>query len=193
MTRIESPEPRPLIAIVDDDLANANLLAMVLESDYDCFIATLGIEAIAMIRGVQPDLALLDIMLPDISGYGICVALQAEPVTSKIPVIFVTGLEESENEELGFVAGAVDYQGKPIKPGIMKVRIARILDNTMYIEFLEVMLSQKDLTLSVFRDSAKAMLSRSVDSVDELSPIKQVINPAACKNNRDSRIVLPPF
>jgi putative two-component system response regulator len=167
---MESSEPRPLIAIVDDDLASANLLAIVLATDYDCFIATSGIEAIAMIRSRQPDLVLLDIMLPDISGYETCVALQAEPATSKIPVIFITGLEESENEELGFVAGAVDYQSKPINPGILKVRIARILDNTMYIEFLEVMLSQKDLTLSVFRDSAKAMLNRSVDSVDDIEP-----------------------
>ena len=158
---MESSEVRPLIAIVDDDLASANLLAMVLEADYDSFIATSGIEAIAMVRDRQPDLVLLDIMLPDISGYETCVALQAEPATSKIPVIFVTGLEESENEELGFVAGAVDYQSKPINPGILKVRIARILDNTMYIEFLESMLSQKDLTLNMFRDSAKAMLKRS--------------------------------
>lgn len=159
---MESSEVRPLIAIVDDDLASANLLAMVLEADYDSFIATSGIEAIAMVRDRQPDLVLLDIMLPDISGYETCVALQAEPATSKIPVIFVTGLEASENEEFGFVAGAVDYQSKPINPGILKVRIARILDNTMYIEFLEGMLSQKDLTLSIFRDRAKAMLKRSI-------------------------------
>lgn len=159
---MESSEVRPLIAIVDDDLASANLLAMVLEADYDSFIATSGIEAIAMVRDRQPDLVLLDIMLPDISGYETCVALQAEPATAKIPVIFVTGLEASENEEFGFVAGAVDYQSKPINPGILKVRIARILDNTMYIEFLEGMLSQKDLTLSIFRDRAKAMLKRSI-------------------------------
>lgn len=158
---METAESRPLIAIVDDEVASAQLLSMHLQNEYDTCIATTGAEALIMISSRQPNVVLLDIMLPDISGYEVCITLKSQKETSKIPVIFVTGLEESENEELGFEAGAVDYLNKPIKPQIMKARLARILDNTMYIEFLENMVTQRELTIGALRKEAKEMLERT--------------------------------
>ena len=158
---METAESRQLLAIVDDEITSAQLLAMHLQEDYDTCIATTGTEALTMIKSRKPDLILLDIMLPDISGYEICLTLKSNKETTKIPVIFVTGLEETENEELGFEAGAADYLLKPINSQIMKVRIARILDNTMYIEFLENMMSQRELTIDSLRQNAKEMLERS--------------------------------
>jgi len=162
---MESAELRPLIAIVDDDLSSANILAAILEEDYETFIATTGAEALVMIKGLKPDLVLLDIMLPDIGGYKICAELKTQKETAKIPVIFVTGLEEGENGALGFAVGAVDYQSKPINADILKVRIARILDNAMYIEFLEGLVTQKELTIGVLSENAEKLLRRGSDKV----------------------------
>ena len=161
MINMRSAESRPLIAIVDDELENALLLSIVLKEDYETCIANTGKDALCMIKGRTPDLILLDIMIPDIDGYEICMKLKTDKQTAKIPIIFVTGLEDSENEELGFEMGAVDYLYKPINPAVMAVRIARILDNAMYIEFLENMAAQRDHTIKTLRKNAKVMLESS--------------------------------
>lgn len=154
-------ESRPLIAIVDDELTHAQLLAMALEEDYEICIANTGKEALSMIKTRKPDLILLDIMMPDIDGYEICLKMKTDKDTAKIPIIFVTGLEDNKNEELGFEMGAADYLSKPINPTVMNMRIARILDNCMYIEFLESMASQRDQTIETLQRNAKAMLESS--------------------------------
>ena len=156
-----SVEARPLVAIVEDDVKNALLLARVLMDDYETCIANTGKDALSMIKNRKPDLILLDIMIPDINGYEICLKLKTDKDTAKIPVIFVTGLENNKNEELGFAIGAADYLSKPINSAVMKMRIARILDSCMYVEFLEIMACQRDLTIETLRKDAKALLESS--------------------------------
>ena len=100
---------RQLICIVDDEKTNAELVRMMLEDEYDICIAHTGEEALSVIRTRQPDLVLLDIMLPDISGYEVCERLQEYEETSGIPVVFVTGLEDKYSEETGLELGAADF------------------------------------------------------------------------------------
>lgn len=128
---------RPLICIVDDELINAEMLRLMLATDYDTCVAHSGEEAIDMISSRKPDLVLLDIMLPDLSGYDVCEELRSNPETEKIPIIFVTGLEDKDSESAGLELGAVDYIVKPVVADIAKARIQRVLDTGMYIEFLE--------------------------------------------------------
>ncbi|MFT4632935.1 MAG: putative two-component system response regulator [Candidatus Pseudothioglobus sp.] len=161
MISMRSAESRPLVAIVDDELGNAQLLSMALAADYETCIANTGKDALCMIKSRTPDLILLDIMIPDIDGYEICIKLKTDKETAKIPIIFITGLEGSENEELGFEVGAADYLYKPINATVMTMRIARILDNAMYIEFLENMATQREHTIETLRKNAQATLKNS--------------------------------
>ncbi len=133
---------KPKICIVDDDVTNQTLMQMMLEDEYDVCIASSGEEALALAITDRPDLMLLDIMLPEVSGYEVCEQLGEQPETADIPVIFVTGLEDNHSEELGLEVGAADYLTKPVSAPVMKARIARVLETGLYIEYLERSLIQ---------------------------------------------------
>jgi len=128
---------KPLVCIVDDEISNAELLRLMLEDEYETCMAYNGKEAIKLVADRKPDIVLLDIMLPDLSGYEVCEELQRNPATADTPVIFVTGLEDKSSESTGFEVGAVDYVVKPVVACIVKARIQRVLQTDMYIEYLE--------------------------------------------------------
>lgn len=110
--------------IVEDSPENIDVLAGILKKDYRLKIATNGEKALRVIsRGEAPDLILLDIQMPGMDGYEVCRLLKQDPVTSKIPVIFVTALSSVKEEERGFAVGGVDYIIKPVSPPIVRKRI----------------------------------------------------------------------
>ncbi|MBF0181853.1 MAG: hybrid sensor histidine kinase/response regulator [Magnetococcales bacterium] len=113
---------RQKILLVDDDTANLKLLREILQNDYDLMFAKTGGVAISLAEK-QPDLILLDIMLPEVDGYEVCAQLKSNPVTQDIPVIFVTVRTSEEDETRGFVAGAVDYITKPVSGPIVLARV----------------------------------------------------------------------
>ncbi|EIE01097.1 HD domain-containing phosphohydrolase [Leptospira licerasiae] len=114
---------RPKILIVDDEAANLKVLKEILQEDYRLFFAKDGIKAIELSISEKPNLILLDVMMPGITGHETCKKLRSEPSTSRIPVIFVTAMAEEEDEADGFEAGAVDYITKPVSPAIVKARV----------------------------------------------------------------------
>jgi putative two-component system response regulator len=79
-------------------------------------------RALELARSEQPQLILLDVMMPGMTGYETCKLLKADPVTAAIPVIFVTALSDTDDEVVGFEAGAVDYITKPVSPPIVRAR-----------------------------------------------------------------------
>ena len=90
---------KPTILIVDDTPANLSLLSDVLKSDYRTKAAVNGEKALKLaFSGTPPDLILLDIMMPGMDGYEVCRRLKANPATRSIPVIFVTAMNEVEDE-----------------------------------------------------------------------------------------------
>lgn len=111
------------ILIVDDDSTNLLILKETLNDGYDLFFASEGKEAIESATNNIPDLILLDIMMPDITGYDVCKTLKLNAVTSHIPVIFISAMSEINDEALGFSIGAVDYIVKPIRPAIVQARV----------------------------------------------------------------------
>jgi putative two-component system response regulator len=117
------PYTRPLILAVDDEASNLALLRQILQDHYRLLFAKDGARALELARQEQPDLVLLDVMMPGMSGYETCAALKAHPATAMIPVIFVTALTETEDELEGFEAGAVDYITKPVSPPIVRARV----------------------------------------------------------------------
>jgi putative two-component system response regulator len=114
---------RPLILAVDDEASNLQLLRQILQDHYRLLFAKDGARARELARQERPDLVLLDVMMPGMSGYEVCAALKAHPVTAAIPVIFVTALTETDDELEGFEAGAVDYITKPVSPPIVRARV----------------------------------------------------------------------
>ena len=112
-----------LILIVDDDLINIEILNAVLEDEYDIIFATKGKQAIDLAKKYQPDLILLDVIMPEMDGYAVCEYLKADNKTSCIPVIFITGLSDMDAEIKGLQVGAIDYVAKPINPPIVQMRV----------------------------------------------------------------------
>ncbi|WP_020651874.1 response regulator [Massilia niastensis] len=117
------PNTRPLILAVDDEATNLQLLRQILQDHYRLLFAKDGARALELARQESPDLVLLDVMMPGMSGYEVCAALKANPATAAIPVIFVTALTEADDELEGFEAGAVDYITKPVSPPIVRARV----------------------------------------------------------------------
>ena len=114
---------KPTILIVDDTPANLTLLAGLLQPTYAVKAATRGDKALEIVVEQAPALILLDIEMPDMSGYEVCRRLKASPQTQGIPVIFLTSKVDPESEELGLATGAVDYITRPINPSILLSRV----------------------------------------------------------------------
>jgi putative two-component system response regulator len=128
---------KPTILVVDDTPDNIDLLCAVLEDDYRTKIAVNGERALKIANGEsKPDLILLDIMMPGMSGYEVCKALKANPDTRDIPVIFVTAMSEVVDEQLGLGLGAADYITKPISAPIVLARIKTQLSMKRVHDFL---------------------------------------------------------
>ncbi|WP_296942282.1 two-component system response regulator [uncultured Massilia sp.] len=113
----------PLILAVDDEASNLQLLRQILQDHYRLRFAKDGQRALALAREERPNLILLDVMMPGMSGYEVCAALKADPDLAAIPVIFVTALTDTDDELEGFEAGAVDYITKPVSPPIVRARV----------------------------------------------------------------------
>jgi len=114
---------RPKILIVDDVPSNIQVLSHILKDDYDIYFATGGAKALELVAARQPDLVLLDIMMPGMDGYEVCSEIKATPLTCDIPVIFVSARGEVEDETRGLEAGAIDFITKPISAPIVKARV----------------------------------------------------------------------
>lgn len=112
------------ILVVDDEPANLNLIRQILKADYDLTFAKSGADAIANALKHKPDLVLLDVMMPEMDGHEVCRQLKSDERTRMIPVIFCTAMTEEGDEATGFELGAVDYITKPVRPSVVKARVA---------------------------------------------------------------------
>ena len=119
-----APESQKLILIVDDTPTNIGVISGALKESYKTKIATNGEKALALASAEEkPDLILLDIVMPGMDGYEVCSRLKSDPATREIPVIFLTGQTNAEDETRGFAVGAVDYVHKPFSPSVVRARV----------------------------------------------------------------------
>jgi len=115
---------QPVILIVDDTPTNIDVLNNALRADYIVKAATSGKKALLIaFSDSPPDIILLDIMMPEMDGYEVCERLKNDPATQDIPVIFITAMNDTGDEELGLRLGAVDYITKPFSPALVKARV----------------------------------------------------------------------
>jgi len=115
---------RAHVLVVDDQADNLLILEDVLAEHYEVHPAMNGQEALDYLEaGGRADLILLDVMMPDVDGFEVCRRLKSSETTRSIPVIFLTGLDRPEDEELGFALGAEDFIHKPISPPVVLARV----------------------------------------------------------------------
>ncbi len=140
------------ILIVDDEPLNIDVLRGALQ-EHKIKVATNGEMALKVAFLPQPpDLILLDVNMPGMDGYEVCQRLKADPRTVNIPVIFVTGMNDIDDEVKGFRMGAVDYLIKPIRAEIVHARVQTYLTLHQQSKMLEQILNQCTSELAALRE-----------------------------------------
>ncbi|MBB1126377.1 diguanylate cyclase [Thiospirillum jenense] len=118
------PSELPIVLIVDDVPTNIHILADALRHECRIKVAVHGEEALDIARTApQPDLILLDVMMPDLDGYEVCRRLKNDPITRAIPIIFVSARDAEDDQTLGFNLGGVDYITKPFSIPVVRARV----------------------------------------------------------------------
>ena len=129
------------VLVVDDESANIMALTHILSPSYTVYAAKNGSDAIQASEKYLPDVIMLDIVMPEMDGYEVMNALKSSEVTREIPVIFISGLNNAEDEEKGFNMGAADYISRPFSPAIVKLRVRnqiRMLNQIRTIELISM-------------------------------------------------------
>jgi len=146
--------PKQTILIVDDSPENIDVLHAVLHPLYTIKAATSGDKALKLVHSdPQPDLILLDVMMPGLDGYEVCRLLKAEACSRDIPVIFVTARGEIADEEHGLRLGAVDYLAKPVSPPIVRARVHNHLQLKYHQDNLQRLVLERTRELAMTRSA----------------------------------------
>lgn len=119
----QQPHRKQLVLIIDDQKTNLKILGDILRQDTDIMLAQSAEQGFRKAEAYQPDLILLDVLMPDISGFELIKKLKHNSQTSSIPVIFITALNDSSHEEQGLRLGACDYIYKPFHAAIVQARV----------------------------------------------------------------------
>ncbi len=154
------------ILVVDDEQTNLQLLKETLQDQYQLAFATNGINALKISEKIQPDLILLDIMMPEMDGFETCLRFKKLPHTAKVPVIFITAKGELEDENHGFEVGGVDYLTKPVSGPIVQARVKTHL--TLYDQnrVLEEKVEERTAQL---KKAFEELKTASLDTISRLT------------------------
>jgi diguanylate cyclase (GGDEF)-like protein len=117
-----------IVLVVDDDVSNIEILASILDTECEVIFATSGAQALELALANRPDLILLDVIMPEMDGYTVLTTLKQTPATADIPVIFITGRNDSQAEVHGLELGAADYISKPLSPQVVRIRVRNQLE-----------------------------------------------------------------
>lgn len=122
-------EDKPLILIVDDILNNLQIIGNTLiDEGYEISMAQNGKQALEMVENIQPDLILLDVMMPEMDGFEACAKFKENEMTKNIPIIFLTAKNETEDIVKGFEVGGIDYIVKPFNSSELLARVKTYLE-----------------------------------------------------------------
>jgi len=125
-------EKKATILIVDDVPGNIRTLAGFLQNDYQILMATNGLDALEIASTEQPDMILLDIVMPEMDGYAVCRELKTRKDTKKIEVVFVTSNTSTEQIIQGIEAGAFYYLTKPVNPNLLRTIVKSTLSRKIF-------------------------------------------------------------
>jgi hypothetical protein len=166
------------LLVVDDVADNLDLLVELLDEEFRVKVANGGLRALKILEsGKIPDLILLDIMMPEMDGFEVCLRIKTNPATADVPVIFLTAMGESVNVTQGLQLGAVDYVTKPFDPPILRARIRTHLKLKRSFDEIKLAHSQLRQQHSVLEDNFK--LREEVERIsrhDLKNPLGGIIN-----------------
>ena len=192
-----TPFQKQTVLVVDDHADNIALLSNILTDQYKVKAALSGSKAIEIARFTQPDLILLDVMMPEMNGYEVCRVLKDDPRTKNIPVIFITALGKEDDEKIGFDSGAVDYITKPVKPPIVLARVKTHLSLYDQNRTLERMVLKRTEELANSRREILYRLGRAAEfrdnetgmHVERMSHYSRIIAEATGMSRAESEII----
>jgi DNA-binding response OmpR family regulator len=168
--------------IVEDDPAQAELAAQLVRlQDYDPIVAGTGESGYELARRCQPDVVLLDLMLPDTSGFEVCRRLRTDRATSLTPIVMLTALDDSAHRELGFRVGANAYVTKPYGPDDLYLAIAEARNWKAYLEAnqmggeLHVDLNSESRFLMEVNDFLSSLMISTPLTEDQIQQIRQAV------------------
>ncbi len=164
----------PKILVVDDTARNVKLLADVLTvKGYAVVTASSGQEALSKIDADPPDLVLLDVVMPEMSGYEVCQAIRGNGATKMLPVVMVTALDPSVERVKGIEAGADDFLSKPINQAELLARVKSLLR----IKELHDTVQAQTAQLSEWNKSLEQRVADQVAQLDRLGRLKRFFSP----------------
>jgi len=168
---------RHKILAVDDDPANVKFMTSALNDEYNIISALNGHDAIDLLKEQMPDLILLDVMMPDLSGFDVCAIIKSDVAFADIPIIFLTAVDSRDSELRGLELGGIDYLTKPVNLDLLKVRVR---NHIALKERNELVKEQRDL-LARQKEELEAALAR-VKQLEGIIPICMY-----CKKIRDDQ------
>ena len=162
------------ILVVDDTAANVKLLEdLLVFHGYEVLAAASGEEALAAIRGAPPDMILLDVMMPGLSGYDVCRAVRSDPALAMLPVVMVTALDDREERVRGLEAGADDFLSKPVNPPELIARVRSLLRIRRLYDTVQRQAEQ----LRSWNRMLEARVVEEVERVEKLQRLKRFFSP----------------
>jgi class 3 adenylate cyclase len=165
------------VLVVDDTPHNVKLLADLLAiRGYAVATAASGEEALAKVAAERPDLVLLDIMMPGLSGYDVCRRLRADTATALLPIVLVTSLDGAQERIKGIEAGADDFLGKPINQPELFARVRSLLR----IKTLQDEVRQQAAALQEWNAKLAERVEEQVAELGRMSALKHFFAPAVC-------------
>jgi class 3 adenylate cyclase len=162
------------VLVVDDVPLNVKLLADLLAvNGYRTCTAASGPEALAKLASDKPDLVLLDVMMPGMSGYDVCAAIRADPANAMLPVVLVTALDPAEERARGLDAGADDFLSKPVAQAEVLARVRSLLRiNSLYDEVLRQRGELEELNRTL-----EQRVAEGVAQLERVSRLKRFFSP----------------
>jgi len=151
---------RPRILVVDDDVGIVRLLIEILKEMGDIHFSTSGVDAIQLARSIRPDAILLDIEMPNMDGFAVCAAIRDGLDFEDVPILFVTSHDDEGIEARALAAGAIDFVIKPLRPTIVRARVANYLTLKQRADQLRRLSTTDQLTGIANRRAFDATLER---------------------------------
>ncbi|MEM7112205.1 MAG: hybrid sensor histidine kinase/response regulator [Chloroflexota bacterium] len=186
-TPAESTPTQPTILVVDDTPTNVRVLLDYLrEQNFKVLVATSGNRALQQLERVQPDLILLDVVMPGIDGFETCRQLKANPLTKEIPVIFMTALSDTVDKVKGFEVGAVDYVTKPFQQEEVLARIEAHLTIQQQKNELRELNATKDKLFSIIGHDLRNHFAGMIGLVDFMVDDSIQVDPEFMEGSLDS-------
>jgi CheY-like chemotaxis protein/anti-sigma regulatory factor (Ser/Thr protein kinase) len=133
------------ILVVDDTIENIDVVVGILNQEYKVKAAANGEAALKIVTASQPDLVLLDIMMPGMDGYEVCIRLKSDPARAQIPIIFITAKSEASDIVKGLKMGAADYIAKPFHPAELHERVRNALELVATQNHLHALIQEKTI------------------------------------------------